>query len=81
MAAEEIYTPLNKFHSSQYKKKHYGIDRGFFLLYVGGFSPRKNILGLIEAFNLVKNSYKRDLKLVIIGTKGPSYEIYRKKSR
>ena len=78
MAAEEIYTPLNKFHSSQYLKKHYGIDRDF-LLYVGGFSPRKNILGLIEAFNLVKNSYKRDLKLVIIGTKGPSYEIYRKK--
>ncbi|XZJ13835.1 glycosyltransferase family 4 protein [Clostridium perfringens] len=78
LAAEEIYTPLNKFHSSQYLKKHYGIDRNF-LLYVGGFSPRKNILGLIEAFNLVKNSYKRDLKLVIIGTKGPSYEIYRKK--
>ena len=78
LAAEEIYTPLNKFHSSQYLKKHYGIDRDF-LLYVGGFSPRKNILGLIEAFNLVKNSYKRDLKLVIIGTKGPSYEIYRKK--
>lgn len=78
LAAEEIYTPLNKFHSSQYLKKHYGIDRDF-LLYVGGFSPRKNILGLIDAFNLVKNSYKRDLKLVIIGTKGPSYEIYRKK--
>lgn len=78
LAAEEIYSPLNKFHSSQYLKKHYGIDKDF-LLYVGGFSPRKNILGLIEAFNLVKNSYKRDLKLVIIGTKGPSYEIYRKK--
>lgn len=78
LAAEEIYTPLNKFHSSQYLKKHYGIDRDF-LLYVGGFSPRKNILGLIESFNLVKNSYKRDLKLVIIGTKGSSYEIYRKK--
>ncbi|WP_300350019.1 glycosyltransferase family 1 protein [Clostridium sp.] len=76
LAAEEIYKPLNKFHCKEYIKSKYGIDKDF-LLYVGGFSPRKNILGLIEAFNLVKNSHKKDLKLVIIGTKGPSYEIYK----
>lgn len=78
LAAEEIYKPLNKYHSSQYLKKKYNIDTDF-LLYVGGFSPRKNIVGIIEAFNLVKSSYKQGLKLVILGSKGPSYEIYRKK--
>lgn len=78
LAAEDIYKPLNKFHCKSYIKNKYNINNDF-LLYVGGFSPRKNILGVIEAFNLVKTSHKKELNLVIIGTKGPSYEVYKKR--
>lgn len=78
LAAGEIYKPLDKNKCLKFLKKHYKIE-GNFLLYVGGFSPRKNILGLIDAFNLVKSSYKKDLKLVILGTKGTSYEAYKRR--
>ncbi|MGG5462864.1 glycosyltransferase family 4 protein [Clostridium sp. B9] len=78
LAAEEIYKPLDKSYCFSYLKTKYNIENDF-LLYVGGFSPRKNILGLIDAFSLVKTSYNKPLNLVIIGTKGPSYEIYKKR--
>lgn len=76
LAAEDIYKPLDKIYCASYLKSKYNIENDF-LLYVGGFSPRKNILGLIDTFNLVKNSYNKPLNLVIIGTKGASYEIYK----
>lgn len=78
LAAEDIYKPLNKNHSKEYLKSKYGISEDF-ILYVGGFSPRKNILGLIEAFSLLVKSYKKPIKLVIIGNHGISYERYKKR--
>ncbi len=78
LAAEEIYKPLNKNHSKQYLKTKYGIS-GDFILYVGGFSPRKNILGLIEAFSLLIKDYKKPIKLLIVGKHGISYEKYKKR--
>ena len=47
------------------------------ILYVGGFSPRKNILGLINAFSLLPQKYRKDTTLVIVGNKGPSYTMYK----
>src|SRR3989344_8647222 len=43
-----------------------------FILYVGTLQPRKNIIGLIEAFCLLKN--KNNLHLKIIGQKGWLYQ-------
>lgn len=79
LAAEDIYKPLNKVNCKNFIKRNYYIDDNF-LLYVGGFSPRKNIIGLIEAFSLLKNIYTPSLKLVIAGTHGISYEIYKKRA-
>lgn len=79
LAAEDIYKPLNKKHSKKYLKDKYGINNDF-ILYVGGFSPRKNILGLIEAFSLIKDKVKSPLTLVIVGKYGISYEIYKKRT-
>lgn len=78
LAAEDIYRPLNKTNAKKYIKSTYGIEDDF-ILYVGGFSPRKNILGLIEAFSLLNNKYSKPLKLVIIGKHGLSYEKYKKR--
>ena len=49
-------------------------------MYVGGYSPRKNIIGILEAFSLLKDNLKEDLKIVITGKKGISYEIYKNKA-
>lgn len=76
LAAEDFYTPLDKETCKVFVKNHYGIE-GDFILYVGGFSPRKNIKGIIQAFSLLKEKYKKPIKLVILGKKGRSYYDYR----
>jgi glycosyltransferase involved in cell wall biosynthesis len=80
LAAENIYRPLNKKECSELIKSRYGID-GDYILYVGGFSPRKNIVGLIEAFSKLIANYKKDIKLVIAGKQGKSYSIYKKRTQ
>lgn len=79
LAAEDIYKPLNKDICKKNIAIKYGIKDDF-ILYVGGFSPRKNILGIIESFSLLSIDIKKDLKLVITGKKGLSYELYKKRA-
>lgn len=78
LASEDIYKPKNKEISKLLIKKYYYIENNF-ILYVGGFSPRKNIIGLIEAFSKLISFYKKDIKLVIAGKKGKSYALYKKR--
>ena len=76
LAAEDIYFPQNKEKCREFIKAKYGIEDKF-ILYVGGFSPRKNIKGLIQAFSKIKLKLKENYKLVILGKKGRSYYDYR----
>jgi len=41
-----------------------------FILSVGSIEPRKNLLGLLNAYNLLKNSIKAQYKLILVGFKG-----------
>jgi glycosyltransferase involved in cell wall biosynthesis len=57
-------------------KAQYNID-GDYLLYLGTLHPRKNLVRLIEAFHLMRDTLPaahRSLKLVIAGQKGWLYE-------
>jgi len=45
-----------------------------YILFVSTIEPRKNIITLITAFNLLKQKYKVDHDLVLIGQKGWNYE-------
>jgi glycosyltransferase involved in cell wall biosynthesis len=45
-----------------------------YLLFVSTLEPRKNILNLISAFNYLKDKYKLEHKLILIGKKGWKYE-------
>jgi glycosyltransferase involved in cell wall biosynthesis len=79
LAPESIYKPMDKAISKSLIKNFYSIE-GDFILYIGGFSPRKNIIGLMEAFSKLTNLYKKNLKLVIAGKKGISYDLYKTKA-
>lgn len=79
LAAEDIYRPIDKNLSKALIDKNYSIKDDY-ILYIGGFSPRKNIIGLMESFGELCTRYKKELKLVIAGTKGKSYEIYQNKA-
>jgi len=57
-------------------RKKYNLPEKY-ILYLGTLEPRKNIIGLIKAFELFKKSYKlqaTSYKLVIAGAKGWLYE-------
>jgi len=79
LASEDIYKPYDKTLSKLIIEKNYSIF-GDYILYVGGFSPRKNILGLLESFSTLLPRLKKDLKLVIAGSKGKSYDMYKKRT-
>ena len=67
LAANKNYKPLNKFNCIDYLKNKYSIDYPF-ILYIGGFSTRKNVKELIIAFNKIQKSLKKDYKLVLCGS-------------
>jgi len=54
------------------KEKYSISDR--FLLFVGTIEPRKNIEGLIKAYQILKAEHKLPHQLVIVGMKGWGYE-------
>ena len=79
LGAEDIYKPLDKNYCKEFLKIKYNIDKNF-LLYVGGYSPRKNIIGILEAFSLLDSKLRENLYVVITGKKGISYSIYMKRA-
>ncbi len=74
LSHSKIYKPINKDICKNFLKKHYKINFEY-ILFVGNFSPRKNILGLIRSFSKICNENKK-INLIIIGVKGQSYETY-----
>ena len=63
-------------------KLRYGLPEKPFILYFGTLEPRKNITGLIRAFEIFKSKTRSSHKLVIAGTIGWSYkEIFFRASR
>ena len=55
LAAEDIYKPINRVYCKNVIKDKYRISDNF-ILYVGGYSPRKNIIGIMEAFSLLNKN-------------------------
>ena len=50
-------------------KDKFNIDRPY-ILFVGTFQPRKNIDAVIDAFLSLPESYRKELKLVLVGKNG-----------
>lgn len=66
LAADSKYKPLDKVKCQEILRKNYNIDKPF-ILYIGGFSPRKNVSSLMIAFSKVRKNLDREHDLVIVG--------------
>lgn len=71
-AADDIYRPLDKEACRTSVHQRYGVKERF-ILYVGGFSPRKNVPGLIRAYQKVIEDLS-DVILVIAGKPVRAFE-------
>ncbi|MBU3194249.1 glycosyltransferase family 4 protein [Clostridium algidicarnis] len=67
LAADKKYKPLDKAKCKEIILKSFGIDKKF-ILYLGGFSPRKNVRGLIKAFKDMYKDLNDEYELVILGS-------------
>ncbi|WP_170270484.1 glycosyltransferase family 4 protein [Heliorestis acidaminivorans] len=71
-AAEPIYRPMNKEKAKRYIRERYGITRPY-VLYIGGFSPRKNVRLLIQAFHLLNKELPQKVALVLPGKQSKEF--------
>lgn len=67
LAANKNYKIMNKEYCCGYLLNNYNIKNKF-ILYIGGFSSRKNVKALIYAFSKIKNSFSKPINLVIVGS-------------
>ena len=66
LATNKIFKPMNINYCKAIVKERCGIVDDF-ILYLGGFSDRKNIKGLIKAYAAAKKDFIKYTKLLIIG--------------
>ncbi|ABK62543.1 glycosyltransferase family 4 protein [Clostridium novyi] len=78
LAADSIYKPLDKNMCKSLLKEKYNITNPF-VLYLGGFSARKNVPSLINSFLKVHSSLNDDYNLVIAGARKDLGEYLNKK--
>lgn len=66
LAANTNFKPLNKINCKLYVENTYKIKDPY-ILYMGGFSLRKNVLGLIKAFSKIYKDLNKPYKLLLGG--------------
>lgn len=66
LAADKKYTPMDKERCQDFIKSNYNIKPPF-ILYIGGFSARKNVKSLLIAFSNIHKNLPKDYTLVIVG--------------
>jgi len=72
-APEPIYRPINRDMSREFLTQNYGITQEY-ILYVGGFSPRKNVKGLLTAFAEIEGDLDYSCLLVFPGKRQKEFD-------
>ena len=62
-----VYKPISDFEKASIRQKY--TDGKPYFLFVGALHPRKNIKGLLNAYEIYRKTTGRDTKLVIVGAK------------
>jgi glycosyltransferase involved in cell wall biosynthesis len=71
-AANEMLCPIDLSDQEQFKKEH--TDGCEFFVYIGSIHPRKNVLSLLQAFEIWKKKSGSSFKFVLIGRKAWDYK-------
>lgn len=66
LAADKNFKPLNKKKCKEYIQKRYNFYDDF-IFYIGGFSSRKNVEGLIRSFGKIKDDLSKKHLLLLGG--------------
>ncbi|MFH1771956.1 MAG: glycosyltransferase family 1 protein [Candidatus Omnitrophota bacterium] len=66
---QDVFGKIDKIEAGRYVVDKLGISDKY-ILFVGTIEPRKNIIGLLRAFKIIKSKYKLNHQLVIAGGKG-----------
>jgi glycosyltransferase involved in cell wall biosynthesis len=73
LAADPIFMPMDRDNAKRVISNKYGVDKKY-VLYLGGFSKRKNIERLIKAFRKVIIEKKEVINLLILGEHSRSFK-------
>ena len=73
LAADRIYCPMDRTKAKNVILNKYGVDKRY-VLYLGGFSLRKNISRLLISFKRVVDEVDNTLNLLILGEHSKSYK-------
>lgn len=68
LGVREIFHPIAQEQTRPVLRQKYQIEKPY-LLFVGSFVPRKNIVRILEAFHRFRQEAKSDLQLVLVGRK------------
>lgn len=77
LATNSIFKPMNINLCKEFIKTNYHIHDDF-ILYLGGFSKRKNIYNLILAFEKAYKNFNKEIKLVLLGSIRDEFKILKK---
>lgn len=72
LAADPIFRPLDRANAKKVIFNKYGVDKKY-VLYLGGFSLRKNLARLIKAFKKVIMEKEEVINLLILGEHSRSF--------
>lgn len=67
LAADDYFKPIDKNICKDFLKNNYNIDTEY-LLYIGGFSPRKNVKSILLAYSRLIKDIRDRYKIVIVGS-------------
>jgi len=67
LAADDYFRPIDRDICKEYLKNNYNIDTEY-LLYIGGFSPRKNVKSILLAYSGLIKEIRDSYKVVIVGS-------------
>ena len=65
--ANELFSPIEESRREDVMKEH--ASGSPYFVFVGNLHPRKNVTNLLRAFQLFKDEFQNDFKLVIVGRK------------
>ncbi len=72
ISVSEIFKPVEDSGKIEELKKRFGIKKKYFL-HVGNIEPRKNLINLFHACDIVWDKLGKDFQLVVVGKRGWLY--------